>query len=58
MSANAQAVAKYRNDFLREVEERVQEGHMVKMCMQCGVNMVRAGSCHACPSCGNTSGCS
>jgi ribonucleoside-diphosphate reductase alpha chain len=28
------------------------------MCMQCGVNMVRAGSCHACPSCGNTSGCS
>ncbi len=28
------------------------------MCMQCGINMVRAGSCHACPSCGNTSGCS
>ena len=28
------------------------------MCMQCGVHMVRAGSCHACPSCGNTSGCS
>jgi len=28
------------------------------MCMQCGVQMVRAGSCHACPSCGNTSGCS
>jgi ribonucleoside-diphosphate reductase alpha chain len=28
------------------------------MCMQCGVNMVRAGSCHACPSCGSTSGCS
>ncbi|HEY5762992.1 MAG TPA: 4Fe-4S dicluster domain-containing protein [Rhodocyclaceae bacterium] len=40
--ANAQAVAKYRNDFLREVEERVEEGHMVKMCMQCGVC---AGSC-------------
>ncbi|MGI8937941.1 MAG: hypothetical protein ACR2JF_06985, partial [Iamia sp.] len=27
-------------------------------CMQCGVQMVRAGSCHACPSCGSTSGCS
>ena len=28
------------------------------MCMQCGVQMIRAGSCHACPSCGTTSGCS
>ncbi len=28
------------------------------MCMQCGVQMMRAGSCHACPSCGTTSGCS
>ena len=28
------------------------------MCMQCGVQMQRAGSCHTCPSCGNTSGCS
>jgi ribonucleoside-diphosphate reductase alpha chain len=28
------------------------------MCMQCGVQMNRAGSCHACPSCGTTSGCS
>ncbi|MGI8792401.1 MAG: LAGLIDADG family homing endonuclease [Acidimicrobiales bacterium] len=27
-------------------------------CMQCGVQMMRAGSCHACPSCGTTSGCS
>ncbi len=27
-------------------------------CMQCGVQMLRAGSCHACPSCGSTSGCS
>jgi ribonucleoside-diphosphate reductase alpha chain len=27
-------------------------------CYQCGVQMVRAGSCHACPSCGTTSGCS
>ena len=29
-----------------------------RMCMQCGVQMQRAGSCHACPSCGTTSGCS
>ena len=28
------------------------------MCMPCGVQMQRAGSCHACPSCGTTSGCS
>jgi len=28
------------------------------ICMQCGVQMQRAGSCHACPSCGTTSGCS
>ena len=28
------------------------------ICMQCGITMQRAGSCHACTSCGNTSGCS
>ncbi len=28
------------------------------ICMQCGIQMQRAGSCHACPSCGTTSGCS
>jgi ribonucleoside-diphosphate reductase alpha chain len=27
-------------------------------CMQCGTQMNRAGSCFACASCGNTSGCS
>ena len=27
-------------------------------CSDCGVIMVRAGSCHACPHCGSTSGCS
>jgi quinone-modifying oxidoreductase subunit QmoC len=39
------AVAKpapYGNDFLREVEERVERGDWVRMCMQCGVC---AGSC-------------
>jgi quinone-modifying oxidoreductase, subunit QmoC len=36
------AAARYRNDFLREVEERVEGGEWVKMCMQCGVC---AGSC-------------
>jgi quinone-modifying oxidoreductase subunit QmoC len=39
---NQQAMARYKNNFLREVEERVEEGRMVKMCMQCGVC---AGSC-------------
>ena len=39
---NEQALARYSNDFLREVEERVEEGEWVKMCMQCGVC---AGSC-------------
>ncbi|MBI3068048.1 MAG: heterodisulfide reductase, partial [Betaproteobacteria bacterium] len=34
---NEQALARYRNDFLKEVEERVEEGEWVKMCMQCGV---------------------
>ena len=28
------------------------------LCMQCGTQMHRAGSCFACESCGNTSGCS
>ncbi|MEK7874661.1 MAG: 4Fe-4S dicluster domain-containing protein [Pseudomonadota bacterium] len=41
-SPNPEALARYRNDFLKEVEERVEEGEWVKMCMQCGVC---AGSC-------------
>jgi quinone-modifying oxidoreductase subunit QmoC len=36
------SIEKYRNNFLKEVEERVEEGNWVKMCMQCGVC---AGSC-------------
>ncbi len=39
---NQQAVARYRNNFLKEVEDRVEDGEWVKMCMQCGVC---AGSC-------------
>ena len=39
---NTQAVEKYRNNFLKEVQEQVEEGDWVKMCMQCGVC---AGSC-------------
>src|SRR3972149_6428308 len=39
---NEQALSEYRNSFLKEVEERVDEGEWVKMCMQCGVC---AGSC-------------
>ncbi len=40
--ANTAVVEKYRNNFLKEVEENIEEGHWVKMCMQCGVC---AGSC-------------
>jgi quinone-modifying oxidoreductase, subunit QmoC len=40
--ANSQALALYKGNFLKEVEDRVEEGHWVKMCMQCGVC---AGSC-------------
>lgn len=36
------SVEKYRNSFLKEVEANVEEGHWVKMCMQCGVC---SGSC-------------
>jgi quinone-modifying oxidoreductase subunit QmoC len=39
---NQQMLDKYRNNFLREVEEKVDDGDWVKMCMQCGVC---AGSC-------------
>ena len=39
---NRAVLADYSNNFLREVEERVEEGEWVKMCMQCGVC---AGSC-------------
>ncbi|MDH3870953.1 MAG: 4Fe-4S dicluster domain-containing protein [Gammaproteobacteria bacterium] len=39
---NTQMVEQYRNNFLREVEDNVEEGEWVKMCMQCGVC---SGSC-------------
>ena len=42
MSANAQMATKYKNNFLKEVEEQVEMGEWVKMCMQCGVC---SGSC-------------
>jgi ribonucleoside-diphosphate reductase alpha chain len=36
---------------------RAREREVV-LCHVCGDIMQRAGSCHACPSCGSTSGCS
>ncbi len=42
----------------RVVRETHTVSHDAPMCMQCGVVMQRSGSCHACPSCGTTSGCS
>lgn len=40
--ASTTATARYRNNFLQEVEAHVEDGQWVKMCMQCGVC---AGSC-------------
>jgi ribonucleoside-diphosphate reductase alpha chain len=42
----------------REAQRRRVRHRDAPMCMQCGVQMQRAGSCHACPNCGTTSGCS
>jgi ribonucleoside-diphosphate reductase alpha chain len=42
----------------RVVRETHTVSHDAPLCMQCGVVMQRSGSCHACPSCGTTSGCS
>jgi ribonucleoside-diphosphate reductase alpha chain len=39
-------------------QANVGEQHDAPMCYQCGNVMQRAGSCHVCPSCGATSGCS
>jgi quinone-modifying oxidoreductase subunit QmoC len=39
---NTTMVEKYRNNFLNEVTDNVEEGEWVKMCMQCGVC---SGSC-------------
>ena len=45
-------------DDVDEPTAPVSVSHDAPMCMTCGVQMIRAGSCHACPSCGTTSGCS
>ena len=39
---NVEMIEAYRNNFLHEVEDNVEEGEWVKMCMQCGVC---SGSC-------------
>ncbi|MFA5081184.1 MAG: 4Fe-4S dicluster domain-containing protein [Hydrogenophilaceae bacterium] len=39
---NQQMTAKYKNNFLKEIEEQAETGEWVKMCMQCGVC---SGSC-------------
>jgi ribonucleoside-diphosphate reductase alpha chain len=43
---------------LPPVEERRSRPTETVICHVCGDIMQRAGSCHACPSCGATSGCS
>ena len=53
------AVSELAAQMAMQAEQRpVVVHHDSPLCMQCGVHMVRAGSCHACPSCGTTSGCS
>ncbi|MEE8343317.1 MAG: 4Fe-4S dicluster domain-containing protein [Gammaproteobacteria bacterium] len=39
---NTEMIEKYRGSFLNEVQDNVEEGEWVKMCMQCGVC---SGSC-------------
>jgi ribonucleoside-diphosphate reductase alpha chain len=39
-------------------DEPTTRGHDAPYCYSCGNVMVRAGSCHVCPACGTTSGCS
>ena len=39
---NVAMVERYRNNFLNEVADNVEEGEWVRMCMQCGV---WSGSC-------------
>ena len=41
-NVNVAMIEKYRNSFLNEVSDNVEEGEWVKMCMQCGVC---SGSC-------------
>ena len=40
------------------VSTRTEHPSSAPLCLTCGVQMVRAGSCHACTECGATSGCS
>ena len=40
----------------REVKKSIKND--APLCFACGVQMQRSGSCHVCPNCGGTSGCS
>jgi ribonucleoside-diphosphate reductase alpha chain len=57
-----EAAARGEHDELRVIEAPkpapIVSHSDAPYCYQCGVQMQRAGSCHACPSCGTTSGCS
>jgi len=47
---NQEMIEKYRGNFLKEVQDNVEEGDWVKMCMQCGVC---SGSCPLVPHSSN-----
>ncbi|CAM8627642.1 NrdA Ribonucleotide reductase, alpha subunit [Acidimicrobiia bacterium] len=53
-----ESVTTLMSETTRTIVSETRINHDAPMCMQCGVTMQRAGSCHACPSCGTTSGCS
>jgi ribonucleoside-diphosphate reductase alpha chain len=60
--------SRFVDDFPDNEDERTSSGAVgagqqpaqldAPYCYQCGVQMLRAGTCFACPSCGSTSGCS
>ena len=54
----SELAAQMERDATAHRESPTSKASDAPLCMQCGVQMQRAGSCHACPSCGNTSGCS
>jgi ribonucleoside-diphosphate reductase alpha chain len=53
-----ESVTTLMSETTRTIVSETRINHDAPMCMQCGVTMQRSGSCHACPSCGTTSGCS
>ena len=56
--ASGQSDSPSRSGTERRLLRRLPVESDAPYCFDCGVQMQRSGSCHACPSCGSTSGCS